>query len=77
MHELKVNNLIICAYLNITDLLVSLAKVKIKLISFSTDVHFSLSTKFKHYDKTLLSDCCEQLTAGVEYYQTLLNITKW
>lgn len=32
MHELNVNNLIICAYLNITDLLVSLAKVNIKLI---------------------------------------------
>ena len=37
MHELKVNNLIICAYLNITDLLVSLANVKIKSISFLTD----------------------------------------
>lgn len=70
MHELMVNYLIICGYLNITDLLVSLAKVKIKLISFSTD-EFILASVLNSNTmiKALLNDCCEQLTAG-------LHITK-
>ena len=37
MHELKVNNSIICSYLSVSDMLISLANVKIKLISLSTD----------------------------------------
>lgn len=62
MHDLKVNNLVIWVYSNITDLLVSLANVRLKLISFSTAEFILASTKFKSCDKAL-PQCCEQLTA--------------